>query len=49
LPLAPHGFARCTLLETLPVEHLGATLSTFSLYDCRQWTGTPQPRLKEGP
>lgn len=49
LPLAPHGFASCALLETLPVVHAGATLSTFSLYDCRQWAGTPQPRLKEGP
>ena len=49
LPLAPHGFERCTLLETLPVVRMGATLSVFRLYDCRHWVGVPQPRLKEGP
>ena len=45
-PLAPHGFAQCTLLETLPVVHWGHTLSSFRFYDCRQWSGTPQPRLR---
>ena len=49
LPLAPHGFERCMLLETLPVVRAGATLSTFNLYDCRQWVGTPEPRLKVSP
>ncbi len=46
VPLAPHGFASCTLLETLPVLHWGTRLSSFHFYDCRQWTGTPQPRLQ---
>ncbi len=46
VPVAPHGFASCTLLETLPVVHLGTRLSSFHFYDCRQWTGTPQPRLQ---
>ena len=46
LPIAPHGFAQCTLLETLPTVHWGFTLSTFRFYDCRLWSGKPQPRLK---
>ena len=46
LPTAPHGFAQCTLLETLPTVHWGLTLSTFRFYDCRNWSGKPQPRLK---
>ena len=50
VPLAilptPHGFANCTLLETLPALHWSATLSTFRFYDCRQWIGEPQPRLR---
>ncbi len=46
VPVAPHGFARCTLLETLPVVHWGTRLSSFHFYDCRQWTGTPQPHLQ---
>lgn len=45
-PSAPQGFANCTLLETLPNVHWGTTLSSFHLYDCRQWTGSPQPRLR---
>ena len=46
IPLAPHGFSNCTLLETLPVVHLGLRLSSFRFYDCRQWMGMPQPRLQ---
>lgn len=46
VPLAPHGFSSCTLLETLPTVHWGTTLSTFRFYDCRQWLGEPQPRLR---
>ena len=46
LPTAPHGFAQCTLLETLPTVHWGFTLSTFRFYDCRNWSGEPKPRLK---
>ncbi len=45
-PTTLHGFASCTLLETLPNVHWGTTLSTFRFYDCRQWTGEPQPRLR---
>ena len=44
-PTALHGFANCTLLETLPSLHWGTTLSDFHFYDCRQWVGKPQPRL----
>ena len=46
LPTAPHGFAQCTLLQTLPTVHWGFTLSTFRFYDCRNWSGEPKPRLK---
>ncbi len=45
-PATPHGFVSCTLLETLPAVHWGTTLSTFYFYDCRQWVGEPQPRLR---
>jgi 4-amino-4-deoxy-L-arabinose transferase-like glycosyltransferase len=45
LPLAPHGFANCQLLDTLALHHLGQPLASFRFYDCRDWTGTPQPRL----
>ena len=46
VPRAPHGFASCTLLEALPAVRWGRTLSTFRFYDCRQWVGEPQPRLR---
>ena len=46
IPPTPHGFASCTLLETLPAVRWATTLSTFRFYDCRQWMGTPQPRLR---
>ena len=46
VPPTPHGFANCTLLETLPAVHWGTTLSTFRFYDCRQWVGAPQPQLR---
>jgi hypothetical protein len=45
-PQAPHGFAQCSLLERLPVQRLGYALSRFDFYDCRGWTGAPQPRLR---
>ena len=45
-PIAPYGFASCTWLETLPTVLWGTTLSTFRFYDCRQWMGEPQPRLR---
>lgn len=46
VPRAPHGFAQCTLLDTLPVQRLGATASSFDFYDCRGWSGSPAPQLK---
>jgi hypothetical protein len=46
VPRAPHGFAQCTLLDTLPVQRLGATVSSFDFYDCRGWSGSPAPQLK---
>jgi 4-amino-4-deoxy-L-arabinose transferase-like glycosyltransferase len=45
LPLAPHGFASCTLLDTLALHHWGQPMSSFRFYDCRGWTGAPQPQL----
>lgn len=49
-PLGAHGFANCTLLERLPVQHWGQPLASFRFYDCRGWAGaTPQPRLTLAP
>lgn len=49
-PLGAHGFASCTLLESLPVQHWGLPLASFRFYDCRGWSGaTPQPRLTLAP
>lgn len=45
VPLGPHGFAGCQLLETLPVQRLGRPLSEFRFYACQAWSGAPQPRL----
>ena len=45
-PVGAHGFASCTLLESLSVQHWGMPLASFRFYDCRGWSGaTPQPRL----
>jgi hypothetical protein len=45
-PVGAHGFASCTLLESLPVQHWGQPLASFRFYDCRGWSGAaPQPRL----
>ncbi|MBI2751138.1 MAG: glycosyltransferase family 39 protein [Burkholderiales bacterium] len=46
VPLGPHGFAECTLLETQDAQRLGATIATFRFYACRNWSGQPQPRLQ---
>ncbi len=49
-PVGDHGFASCTLLESLPVQHWGMPLASFRFYDCRGWSGaTPQPRLTLAP
>ena len=42
-PVGEHGFARCTLLETLPVYRWGAPVARFNFYDCRGWGGSPKP------
>jgi 4-amino-4-deoxy-L-arabinose transferase-like glycosyltransferase len=49
LPVAPHGFASCTLLDTLYTNHWGMLLASFRFYDCRGWSGAPQPRLTLAP
>ncbi|APW44988.1 hypothetical protein RS694_18740 [Rhodoferax saidenbachensis] len=49
VPLAPHGFASCTLLDTQDVVRLGRPLSRFWFYACQGWSGDPQPRLKTAP
>jgi len=46
VPLGAHGFAKCQLLDTLPVTHWGYTLSTFKFYACRGWAADPMPRLQ---
>lgn len=49
-PMGAHGFASCTLLENLPVQHWGMPLASFRFYNCRGWSGgTPQPRLTLAP
>lgn len=49
-PLGAHGFASCTLLESLPLQHGGRPLASFRFYDCRGWSGAvPQPRLTLAP
>lgn len=45
VPLGPHGFARCDLVDALPVLRFGATIATFRFYACHGWSGDPQPRL----
>lgn len=50
VPLGTHGFASCTLIETLPVQHLGRPVAVFRFYDCRGWSGgAAQPRLRPVP
>jgi hypothetical protein len=46
VPLGEHGFADCQVLESLPVQRLGQSLSTFRFYACHGWTGNPQPRRR---
>lgn len=43
-PLGEHGFAGCTLLETLPVYRWGAPVARFHFYACRGWSGSPKPQ-----
>jgi 4-amino-4-deoxy-L-arabinose transferase-like glycosyltransferase len=49
VPLGPHGFASCTLLETQPTTRLGAPIASFRFYACRGWSGDPQPQLQPLP
>ena len=44
VPIGPHGFARCTLLESQPVERLGRNIAQFWFYGCQGWSGSPQPQ-----
>ena len=45
VPMAPHGFTRCKLLQSLPVQHWGQPLASFRFYACTGWEGSPDPRL----
>lgn len=45
VPMAPHGFTRCSLLHTLPVQRWGQPVASFRFYACHGWEGTPQPVL----
>ena len=47
LPLAPQGFARCDVLDTLDVRHGSAPLARFRFYACRGWAGQAAPRNRE--
>ncbi len=45
VPVGVHGFRQCDLLDTLGIQRMGATLSTFRFYACRGWSGDPKPQL----
>jgi 4-amino-4-deoxy-L-arabinose transferase-like glycosyltransferase len=47
IPLAPHGFAQCQLLDTLDTALGGAPVARFRFYACHGWSGDPQPRNRE--
>ena len=47
IPMAPHGFANCQLLDTLDARHGGAPVARFRFYACQGWSGDPQPRNRE--
>ena len=47
LPLAPQGFARCDLLDTLDVHHGQAPLARFRFFACHGWAGPAEPRNQE--
>ena len=47
VPLGAHGFERCELLDTQAAMHWGYQLSSFKFYACRNWSGSPQPKLRE--
>nr|WP_315847659.1 glycosyltransferase family 39 protein [uncultured Rhodoferax sp.] len=49
VPLGAQGFASCTLLDTQQATHWGRPLARFRFYDCRGWSGQPQPRLTLAP
>lgn len=48
VPMAPHGFTRCRLLQSLPVQHQGRPLASFRFYACYGWEGAPAPVLTRG-
>lgn len=45
VPLGPHGFQQCDLLESQVAQRFGSVLSTFRFYACRGWSADPQPTL----
>ena len=49
VPLGPHGFASCALLDTQETVHLNAPIASFRFYACRGWAGDPQPQLQARP
>jgi hypothetical protein len=46
LPLAPNGFAKCTLLSSMTTRVFGTATGSFRFYACEGWQGSPQARLK---
>lgn len=46
-PVGAAGFASCTLLESMPLQHWGQPLARFRFFDCRGWSGAvPKPQLR---
>ncbi len=49
VPLAPQGFADCTLLEAQEVRRFGVAIATFTFHACHRWSGNPRPLLRKRP
>jgi hypothetical protein len=47
VPVAPQGFARCDLLDTLDVLHGQVPLARFRFFACHGWAGPAAPRNQE--
>jgi hypothetical protein len=45
VPAAPHGFARCDLLDNMVPKVWGKGVASFRFYACYGWSGDPRPVL----
>jgi len=49
VPLGPHGFASCTLLESQEATQLNNPIASFRFYACHGWSGDPRAQLQTLP